>query len=77
MLSVPDDPDLRHFLDLARRGANPGASTGELCAHKLAQTILLRTPGLDGSAIAGLRTFVNFAWADNVKAAQLINVGRS
>ena len=48
-------PGVHHFLDLARQGArNPGCSSGERQAWKIAQSLIKNCPGLDDSAISGI-----------------------
>lgn len=49
------------FLDLAKRGKHPGASSGEKRARRLALAILDNLPGLDDKAITGLVHFMGEA----------------
>jgi hypothetical protein len=52
---------MRHFLDLARRGSQTGASSGERRARALADTIAQYAPELDDEAIDGLCQFARHA----------------
>lgn len=55
------DPCLEHFVDLAFQGRRAGSSGGEKRCRKIALCILENAPGLDGSAIAGLKRFIDSA----------------
>ena len=72
MASLDDGPALKHFLDLARRGRLPGASSGEHAARQLAAAMLLRSPGMDAQAVEGAAVFLKLAWSDSVGSAKLI-----
>lgn len=56
-----DFHDLDHFVDLALRGRNSGASSGELRARRLATFVLDNVPSLDDLAIDGLIKFIRGA----------------
>ena len=55
-MSTSDSLD--HFINLARRGDSPGASSGEQRAFKLAMAVIDNLPGLDATAMIGLSAFI-------------------
>lgn len=63
---------LEHFIELARRGALPGASGGELRATQLACVIRDCVPGLDNTAVGGLLTYVLVAQAQPSTAEAML-----
>jgi hypothetical protein len=52
---------MHHFLTLARQGAAPGASRGQILARALAHAILENSTGLDGLALDGAAEFLRRA----------------
>jgi hypothetical protein len=69
-----DEASLRHFLKLAQRGSHPGASSGEVRAHRLALVVLEHAHGLDGQALDGLCEFARVVSADRRMARQLLGL---
>ena len=53
------DPSLDHFIDLAFQGRRDGSSGGEKRARRIALALLENLPGLDASAIHGLKLFAD------------------
>lgn len=73
--SMNDDalhPSLRHFLELARRGAGAGASGGEYRCQALAQALLENVSGIDGKAYEGMCLFGGVASVDYPRARLLL-----
>lgn len=66
------DRDLAHYLDLARHGHGPRASSGAQRAALIALVIIHEAPGLDHSARRGLKLFIDLAYDSPDRASELI-----
>ncbi len=64
---------MHHFLDLAQSGRdNPGASTYEKHAARLAAAVIELVPGMDSEAVCGVRKFIHLAAGNPDAARELI-----
>lgn len=57
--------NLEHLLSLARRGKNPGASSGEQRAFSIVSAIVENFVALDGRAQDGVHELVELIASDN------------
>lgn len=65
--------DLHHFIRIAHRGKpNSGASSGEVCARRIAVAILGNAGGIDNSALNGAAEFMKRAPFAYPEASALI-----
>lgn len=74
-MTTPSESDIKsleHFLRLVRNGRRSGCSGGERAAYKLAQCVLDNAPGLDESAIDGLKTFISGCIEHPTTARELV-----
>lgn len=67
-----NDDALQHFLALARKGAYPGCSGGEVYARMFAEMIVDDMGWLDDQALLGFSEFVLLARKSLAKAKKLI-----
>lgn len=63
---------LRHFIDLASRGKQAGASKAEKRAWRIAYTLMAALPGIGDEAIEGCAEFVLLA--NNPKAGEIFGI---